>query len=184
MKTIRENMGGIITCFIEVLVGILLLVDPMGFTAGIIIALGALLMLAGIVRVIRYFRIDAGQAALEQSLALGLVYIIAGLFCVLNYKWFIVTFPVLTVLYGIVNLVSGLFKLQFTVDAIRMKARWGWTAFGAAVTLVFAVTILLNPFSSTIFLWTFTAVTLIIEAALDLLSIILVSRQKKENVCE
>ncbi|MGM9521760.1 MAG: HdeD family acid-resistance protein [Oscillospiraceae bacterium] len=181
MHTSKENTGGIVTCLVEVLVGILLLVNPIGFTSGIIIALGILLLIGGVVKIIRYFRISAEQSSMEQNLFKGLIGVIAGLFCILRSQWFIVTFPVLTILYGVINLIAGLFKVQLTVDAIRLKSRWGWSAFSAVVTILFAAIILLNPFSSTVFLWTFTAVTLIIEAVLDLLSMIFSSRRKSKN---
>ena len=42
MQTLKENMSGIIACLVEALVGILLFVNPVGFTSGIIIALGIL----------------------------------------------------------------------------------------------------------------------------------------------
>lgn len=43
MKSIRENAGVLILCIAELLVGILLLINPVGFTAGIVIAVGVLL---------------------------------------------------------------------------------------------------------------------------------------------
>ena len=47
MKTIRENTGVLILCIAELLVGILLLINPVGFTAGIVIAAGVLLIASG-----------------------------------------------------------------------------------------------------------------------------------------
>jgi len=41
---------------------------------------------------------------------------------------------------------------------------------GAVLTLVFALLILANPFASTAFLWTFIAISLIVEAVLDILA--------------
>jgi len=43
---------------------------------------------------------------------------------------------------------------------------------GAVLTLGFAVLILLNPFATTAILWTFIAVSLIVEAAVDILTYI------------
>ncbi|MGN1307865.1 MAG: HdeD family acid-resistance protein [Faecousia sp.] len=180
MGKIKENFGGIITCIAEALVGILLLVNPVRFTQGIIIALGAIFFVSGIINVIRYFRTEAAQAVLGQQLVKGMLGIICGVFCILNSEWFVATFPVLTILYGIANLIVGLFKVEFTVDAIRCKSRWGWAAFSAVVTLLFAVIILLNPFRSTIVLWTFTAVTLILEAVFDLIVLIIITRKKEQ----
>ena len=61
----------------------------------------------------------------------------------LRSEWFIVTFPVLTILYGITVLVTGFYKVQMTVDTLRMKrVRWGWMAVGAALSLALAAIIL------------------------------------------
>lgn len=172
MRILKENITGIFACLAEGVIGVLLLINPVGFTSAIIIAIGILLLLCGIIITIQYFRTSAQKTIMQQSLAAGLLCMIAGLFCIFHYKWFIATFPILTVLYGIISLITGLFKVQFTVDAMRLHMRWGWAALSAAVTLIFAVTIILNPFNSTVVLWRFTGITLIIEAVIDMVSII------------
>ena len=48
--------GGLLLALVEILVGILLLIDPAGFTSGIIIAAGAVLMALGLYNIILYFR--------------------------------------------------------------------------------------------------------------------------------
>lgn len=174
----KENWSIILACIVEVVVGILLLIDPIGFTSTIIVVGGVVLLVNGVVDIVQYFRTGPVPAAVGQQLAKGLLETITGLFCILNCNWFLVAFPVITVLYGVANLISGLFKTQLTVDAIRLKAKWGWSALSAVVTLALAVIILLNPFSSTAALWVFTAVTLIAEAIVDLISIIFAKRKK------
>lgn len=181
MRVLKENWSSILTCIVEVVIGVLLLIKPMGFTSAIIVVVGVILLVSGVIDIVQYFRAGAVEAAVGQGLAKGLLEVLAGLFCVLNYEWFIVTFPVLTILYGVANLITGLFKTQFTADVIRMKGKWGWPAISAVVTLALAVIILLNPFSSTAALWIFTAVTLIIEAVVDLVSIIFSNRNRTER---
>ena len=172
MKHQTRN-SSILLCLCEIAVGILLFINPVGFTEGIIIALGIVLILTGAVSIVNYFRLEPLEAALGRRLVTGLAAVIAGLFCVLRSGWFILTFPLLTILYGVVILVVGLFKVQWTVDLLRQRmGHWGWSAVGAAVTLVFAAVILLNPFGSTAFIWSFVAISLIVEAVLDLLTLI------------
>ena len=43
---------------------------------------------------------------------------------------------------------------------------------GAVCTLLFGILILANPFESTAVLWTFIAVTLIVEAVVDILTLV------------
>ena len=107
MRAIQKNGGSILMCVLEILLGVLLLIDPLGFTSAISIALGAALIVAGIVFIVRYFRAGAAQGALTHGLSKGLLLLLAGLFCVLRSKWFVATFPLLTILYGVGILISG-----------------------------------------------------------------------------
>lgn len=141
MKT-SSKVSSVILSLCEAVVGILLLVNPVGFTTGIIIFLGIVLLLLGVAGVVQYFRTPAEVAALRQSLTRGCLAILAGLFCVLNSGWFIATFPLLTILYGVGTLVTGVAKVQWTVDCVRLKLKWGWAALSAALTIVCAAVIL------------------------------------------
>ena len=170
--------SGVLSVF-EIVVGILLLINPAGFTSGIIIAAGALLAALGAASSVRYFRTPPSQAAREQALARGLGLMLAGFFCMLRSDWFIATFPLLTLLYGVVMLMLSLLRIQHTVDALRMKnPGWIWLALSAAVSLALAVMILLNPFSSVNVLWMVAALSLIAEGVVDILSIVYAGKQR------
>lgn len=186
-KTWKENGSSILMCLFEIIVGILLLVNPLGFTTGIIIACGILLLVLGLVSVVKYFRMDPETAAQTQALAKGLILLAAGWFCAFRSHWFLVTFPVLAVIYGIGILVAGLGKLQWTVDLLRRKRKkWFLAAISAAVSLVCAVVILRNPFTSSTVLWMFTGASLLVEALLDLVTLFLNSRKPRapENIVD
>ncbi len=174
MKARKQNANAIILCIIEVVVGILLLVDPVRFTAGIIIAVGIALMISGLLNVIRYFKCNPEEAAVGQLLMQGLVALLAGAFCAFNPGWFILTFPVIAILYGIAVLIGGLSKVQLTVDMLRVKnSKWWWGAISAAISIVCALVIINNPFSSTVALWWFAGISLIVEAVFDLIMLIM-----------
>lgn len=179
MKTKLRNSGGIFLCLFEILVGILLLINPVSFTAGIIVAGGIFLLIVGLGSIIKYFRTDAKEAALSQSLVKGLVALLAGSFCAFNSEWFVVTFPILTMIYGVVILVTGLGKIQMTVDLLRQKnKKWFLAGISAALSIICAVVILKSPFASTAVLWIFTGVSLIIESVLDIVTLIMSGREK------
>ena len=173
MKKMGKTAGGVLGSICEIAVGILLLVNPTGFTAGIIMALGVLLSALGVLGVVRYFRTEPVRAALEQHLIRGLLMLLGGLFCIFNTRLIIDTFPVLTMLYGVGLLVMGVVKVQWTVDILRVKVgRWYLPGISALVSLVCAAVILLNPFASMVALWVFIGVALIVEAVVDLLAIL------------
>lgn len=172
VKRFRENGGGLILCLMEVLVGVLLLIDPEGLTAAIIAVIGAVLFLAGVVESVRYFRMDTAQAVLSQSLLRGLAMLLIGGFCLLNSRWFIETFRVMTSIYGVIILFSGLGKIQWAVNLLRLKnSNWRMAAAVAGLSVLCAIVILANPFGTMLALWRFTGVFLVAVAVLDIVTI-------------
>lgn len=181
MKMLKENTVGFVVCLFEIVVGILLLVNPIGFTSGIIVAAGILLCVLGVKSVVKYFRMEISEAVRSHSLLKGLIFLITGVFCIIRSDWFVATFPLLTVVYGITILLAALFKLQTMANLIRLKMKkWYIFAIGAAVSAVCAVIILLNPFASTTFLWMFTGITLVVEAFVDIIGL-LINRKDGEE---
>ncbi|MGM9602292.1 MAG: HdeD family acid-resistance protein [Faecousia sp.] len=182
MKFIKKNIGSISICLLEILIGVLLLINPVGFAAGIIIAAGVVLTVNGVLFIIRYFRMNPHEAAISQSLIKGLVLLLLGAFCVFRSGWFIVTFPILTILYGVAILVTGLSKIQWTVDMIRLKQKkWGLAAVSAAVSVLCGIVILHNPFTSTAVLWIFAGIYLIVEAVFDFIVLLFDRKANEKN---
>ena len=180
MNKFSRNSGSLLMCVVEIIIGVLLLINPIGFTTGIIMVFGAILSIWGIASLIAYFKDAPDFATRGNQLSKGLLLICFGLFCLLKSEWFIVTFPLLTVIYGIFSLVTGVSKIQWAVDMLRLKQKfWFVTLCSAVLTLIFSFLILANPFASTAVLWTFIAVTLIVEAVVDLVAFILGKHSNK-----
>lgn len=178
MEKIKKNLNGIILCLFEIIVGILLLISPVGFTAGIIIAAGIVLLGIGIVSAVKYFLTDAKEAAAGQLLVKGIIGAVVGAFCVFKSHWFIATFPLLTIVYGVVILFTGIYKIQWMADMIRVKnKKWFLALISAAVSILCAVIVLANPFTSTAILWMFTGASLIVEAVFDIIALF-ISKQE------
>ena len=172
MNWLKKNAGELIICAFEIVAGVLLLLKPIGFTALSIVLAGVLLCIMGIGSVVKYFRTDIKEAVKGQELFKGSVLLIGGLFCAFRSDWFVATFPLMTVIYGVAVLLAALIKFQNTVNFIRLKKeKWFVCAIGAAISAVCSVVILLNPFSTTDVLWIFTGVTLIVEAFVDVISL-------------
>ena len=177
MGFVKQNGGAIVGGLVELLIGILLFVNPVGFTSGILMAVGVILLLCGVVGLIRYFNTEPVQAALEGNFSKGLVMILLGGFLALRTQQAIALFPLLTHLYGVAILVIGVVKLQQGVDLLRLKARfWFLAGVNALLAIVFAVIILSNPFASTIVLWRMAAISLIVEAVLDVVVLIMTGK--------
>ena len=182
---LKRNLSSMAMSIAEVIIGILLLVNPIGFTSGIIIAFGVVLMIMGIHKTVKYFRTEPEEAAVSQILVKGLLMLLAGAFCAFNSHWFIATFPVLTLVYGVVILITGITKVQWTIDIIRMKrSKWFWAAISAAISIVCGVVIITSPFSTTAVLWMFIGISLIVEAVFDMIGSIFGNREKATNETE
>ncbi len=182
MTKLKNNPGGFIVALCEIACGVLLLISPIGFTSAIIIGVGAVILVAGVISVINYFRADPYDAAKKQSLAKGLVGIAAGLFCIFNFNLIIVTFPILSILYGAVMLVVGIVKLQWTVDLIRLKQeRWWLCGISAVVTIVFAIIVMCNPFGAAAAVLSFAGISLICGAVLDIIAAIIGGSRSPES---
>ena len=176
---LKRNLSSMATSLVELIIGILLLVNPIGFTSGIIIAFGIVLMIMGISTTIKYFRTEPEEAAVSQILVKGLLMLLAGAFCAFNSHWFIATFPVLTLVYGVVILITGITKVQWTIDIIRMKrSKWFWAAISAAISIVCGIVIITSPFSTTAVLWMFIGISLIVEAVFDMIGSIFGNRER------
>ena len=182
MKSLKANLRGILMSIFEVFVGVLLIIDPEGFTSGIIVATGIAMLVAGMWQVVQYFKAEPEEAAKGQDLLFGMILLLGGGFLALKSAWLLQTIPLLTILYGIGVLVAGLMKVQWTVDKLRMKKKhWYLMAISAVVSLVCSALILWNPFASTDVLWKFTAIALILEAVFDLVAIIAGGKKVEEE---
>lgn len=180
MSTLKRSLNGTVVSIIELIIGVLLLINPVGFTSGIITVFGIILMICGLVNVVKYFRSEPEEAAVKQLLAKGLAELLAGAFCAFHSYWFIATFPILTLIYGVVILFTGLAKIQWTVDMLRLKRkRWFLAMISAAVSVICGIVIITSPFSTTAALWMFTGIGLIVEAVFDIVAAIWGNKQEE-----
>jgi len=164
--------GSIITCVLEIVVGVLLLIDPVGFTSGIIVGCGVLLCLTGVLSVVRYFMMRPELAAQKQLLFKGILSVMAGVVCITKHDWFIGAFPLLTVLYAIAMLILAAAKLQKMADMKRLQSpHWYMPGISALMAAVLGAVILINPFGAVAAVWTFAAISLIAEAVVEIITI-------------
>ncbi len=175
MTFLKKNSVNLLIGLCELALGILLLINPTGFTAGIIIAFGVICLIVGIVQIVFYWRKPFAEAMSRLYLMKGLASVSIGLFCTCFSHWFWETFMLLSFLYGVLLLVSGFYKAQWSIDLLRQKEkRWWMGAVDAALTILFALLIIGNPFPSVNTTWTFSGIALIATAAVDFAALLLI----------
>lgn len=182
MKTLVKKTGGILYSLLQAIVGILLLIDPMGLTSGILVTFGVVLTVMGVVSIVNYFRTPIETASNEKYLMKGLLSVLVGCFCIFCTEWLVATLPLLSMVYGVIMLLAGLTKVQLTFDALRKKeGKWFLGLISAAISIVCAVVVLINPFTTTAVLWVFTGVAMIVDAVFDVFAVLFGGKQKKDE---
>jgi len=153
---------------------VLLLVNPDAVTSAFIIGAGAVMILTGIVFCTLYFVGEAEKMVIKQLLFKGLLLIILGVLCVTQYGVLLAALPFVTWVYAIAMLILAAYKVQCTVDILRLSGiRWYFPAISAALAVVLALFILLNPNTAMNIVWGFMGVSIILEAGLEIATIIL-----------
>ena len=164
----------------ELLLGILLLVNPVGLTSFVITALGVIVLLLGVLHLYRYIRLPREEAAQTWKLAIGTGLLAVGIFVMINQPWMVEMMGTLTTLYGIIVLAAAFMKLQIAVDALRGKRPfWYLMAISFVVTAVLVTLLFIGVFAENA-VWIVTGIALIVLAVLDAVYFIL-GRTKKEN---
>lgn len=185
MKGIMKNSGGILTGIIEIVAGVLLLINPTTFISYIVLIAGAVLVIAGIIAGIKYFVSPTAEAVSSQGLFKALVSVSLGAFLMINNSLFVSVEAesIISFIFGAAILLVGFVKVQNVFDKIRMGQLFIVSLIGAILTITCAIIIITGVLALKL-LWIFAGVTLIIEAVIDLTDIIAVSaaaKSKKSN---
>ena len=164
----------------EMLLGILLLINPVGLTSFVIIALGVLLLLLSALLLFRYIRLPKEEAAQTWKLATGAGLLAVGIAIVANQPWMVEMLGTLTTLYGIIMLSATFMKLQISVDALRGKRRfWYLMAISFVATAVLSTLLFIGSLAESA-VWVVTGIALIVLAVLDAVYFILGRRKKTD----
>lgn len=172
MKQIKANLAAVVLLICEIIFGIMLISNPIGLTTIILRAVGFGMIAGGIVWIIRYFRTEKSAAAVSGMLFEGVIALLAGAFLFFKTGWIIAALSAVIVIYGIIILLIGILKLQWTIDLLRFKRqRWFISGLSSLVAIVFGVIIILNPFNTQETIWRIAGIALVIQAVIDLVAL-------------
>lgn len=170
---LKENWSTLLTILFLIVVGVLLLINPMLYAIAILKIAGALLIVLGIYDIVKYFKASPEVAAKGSAFFSGVLMITVGIIFLVRGDTLMDTFPILAVVYGAFQILLGYVKLQKAVDALRLKMPLWWLkAICAGISLLFGFIIVFNPDMTWISIWVFTGITMIIEGVLDTISLI------------
>lgn len=167
-KTLRLSWTEIIMGLAAVLIGFVLTVWPGMASSVVICGIGAVGIVIGILHAVHYMMLDARQSVVSYDMGLGLVWIVGGILVIVLKNFLLSLLPVF---FGLVILLGGIAKLQFTLNMKRMGLRrWYVELAGAVLSIVLGTLILTNPFSTAMLLMRVIGISLLIEGVQDLAS--------------
>ncbi len=173
MKKIKNNAANLALSLCEIILGVVLLAKPVDFINGIVVIFGIVIAVSGIFNIISYFRSPPKQAVLGTKLSEGIIALAVGIFCVFNPGWITATLSVVAVIYGIIVLLTGVVKIQWTVDLARMKDRsWKFALISSLVSVVAGVIIVCNPFTTVSVAGVVAGLVLVVEGVLDIIAVV------------
>ncbi len=157
----------------ELLLGILLLINPKGLTTAVVVGVGVVLIAVGIFKLFRYIRLPREEASRTWDLAEGAGCIALGIIAITHQPWLVQILDTLTALYGTLTLILAFMKLQITVDAIRgAKFRWQIMACSFLAITALAILLVTSVLPENV-VWIITGIVLIIAAFADTIYFIL-----------
>lgn len=162
------------------LLGVLMIIFPEKSADIICIAIGAILGIWGLVRLITYFASGKVESFGSFALVQGVALLGFGILFVLNPE--ILTSFLFAVL-AIVLIVSGVMKLQYAVDFLRLKAKyWYISLLGAVISITLGAVVFFNPFTAAKWLMLFIGISLTVNALWDIISVMILSKITKDFI--
>lgn len=129
-----------------VILGLVLVFRP-GLSIRIVCtAVGAVLLVAGVMRIIEYFAMRDGSMYAQVNLVFGIVLVVVGAWIVMKPDTVLAIIPIIV---GIVIAIHGLHNLKQAMELWRDKYAGWWIAFLMGVlTVGFGVLLVCRPFTA------------------------------------
>lgn len=168
LKNKSVKSGYILTSVILCAAGLFLILFP-GFSAKMLcLVAGILFLVFGGINLLSYWAKGVYRELFMSDLIFGIFALILGLIMVLRPEGVL---SILHFILGAVIFADGIAKVKTSVDARRFGISYWWvSALLAAVTIVFGVLILVNPFQTASVIMAIIGVSLLIEGGLNLIN--------------
>ncbi len=168
----------------ELLLGILLLINPIGLTTAVVIGLGVVLIALGIYNLIQYIRLPREEASQKWNLAQGAGFIALGIVAITQQPLVVQFLGTLTTLYGAITLALAFMKLQIMVDAFRVKKlNWHFMGISFLVATALAVLLITGVLAENV-VWILTGIFLVIMSIVDVVYYVLSRKTRQPDVVE
>ncbi len=164
MKLVRcAKTGNIVSGTAFFILGVILMLYPDASLRWLSRAIGAVMLVSGIIRLVGYFSKDLYYLAFQFDFALGILSILFGAILVFKPALFIST---VQIIMGVFALVNGLFALQTAMDSKKFGMRYWWILLAfSVVSSVTGLVLIISPLKTAAAVITLTGITLLIAGA-------------------
>lgn len=172
LKQLKWNLIALAVAFVAL--GVILIIYPTEVMTTACYMIAALLILIGVISLVNYLRKDITGIIYRYDLVVGLSAILGGILVIVKIDDLTRLIPVVL---GFLVTISGILKMQNSVDMLRLGNGIWHVAFGLAiVNIIFGIVLLINPFAEEL-LVTLMGVALIYSGLTDLFVTIAISRK-------
>ena len=144
LKKLKTNV--LISSLLCVLLGLVLVFWP-GLSIQIVCtAVGAVLMISGVVRIVSYVTARDGSMYFQVNLIFGIIFAVVGVWIVIKPAKVLAIIPIIV---GIVIALHGLHNLQQAMDLCQSKYDKWWIALLLGIlTIGFGILLICRPFAA------------------------------------
>ena len=144
LKKLKTNV--LISSLLCVLLGLVLVFWP-GLSIQIVCtAVGAVLMISGVVRIVSYVKARDGSMYFQVNLIFGIIFAVVGVWIVIKPAKVLAIIPIIV---GIVIALHGLHNLQQAMDLCQSKYDKWWIALLLGIlTIGFGILLICRPFAA------------------------------------
>lgn len=158
----------------ELIVGINLFQDPVSFTENMIVVFGVFMIVLAVLGIFRWMRARSRSKIVSKlTLAGAVIDLLIGIICLTASESVIKIFPFMVMVYGIVMIIMGFYKIRNYIALRSVGIPRSFLALvGGVLTIVLGVIVFLHPFTTTEVIWQSTGIMLIASAVVDFITLI------------
>lgn len=169
----------IVAAIVILICGFLMLMNPEMALSFIAQVLGILLIAVGIIFILAYF-LRRKAEVIGYDLIIGVVIVGLGIFVCLKQE---LVASILPVILGICIVISGVLKIQRSLDLKRMEVEnWGYVAIMALISVLLGTIVILRPFSTAKLIMRLVGISFIYSGITDLITAVIVSIRYSDRV--
>lgn len=208
MKKIKKMLPAILMILFEIAVGLMLLIDPEKFTIANFIIFGAILIICAVILLVRYLKERKaadeyakvkdkaakrnGGREKNEEVKVSVIPLIAAICTFVIGATFAFgagalynVAALLFVFYGAIMIVKGIFKIADFASLRKEGSGVSWLQLVIGIlSIIMGIIVMINPGNARDFVFVLSGASLLVEAALDIVALVLSYRISKKLEAE